>query len=75
MQPEHCHTAGPGRRDLPQQTVEMLDGIRQVRQHRRHHHMAVQAGFANRRDQSEAGLRAGRARLYLLVQCRITDRK
>ena len=75
MQPEHRDTGGPGRRDLAQQTVEMLDGIGQVRQHRRHHHVAVQAGLANRRDQPEAGLRGGRTGLDLLVQFRVTDRE
>src|ERR1700722_18947787 len=74
MQPKHRDTGGPGQCDLAQQTIEMLDGIGQVRQHRCHHHVAVQAGVANRRDQPEAGLRGGRTRLDLLVQFGITDR-
>jgi hypothetical protein len=37
--------------------------------------VTVQTGFANRGDQSEAGLRARRAGLDLFVQFGVTDRK
>ena len=44
-----------------------------MRQHRRHHDVAIQAGVPDRRDQPEPGLWGGRAGFDVAVQVRIGD--
>ena len=73
MQAEDRHAGGAGRRDLAKQPVEVLDGVGEVRQHRRDHHMTVQAGVADSGDQPQTRLRCRRARLDVAVQLRIAD--
>lgn len=75
VQTENRHAAAAGRRDLAEQPVEMLDGIGEIRQHRRDHHMTVQPRGADRADQTQPGLRGGRAGLDVAVQLGIPDRQ
>ncbi len=75
MQPEHRHAAGACRRDAAEQVVQMLGRIRQMRQHRRNHHVTLQPGIANGGDQTEPSVGRRGPRLHLAVQLRISDRQ
>ena len=75
MQAENRHAAGSGGSDLAKQAIKVLDGVGEVGQHRRDHHMTLQTCVADCGDETQTRLRRRRARLDVPVQIRITDRQ
>ena len=54
---------------------EVLDGVGEMLQHRNDHHMTIQTGVTDRRDQAQPGLRCRRPRLDITVQLRVPHRQ
>lgn len=73
MQAKDRYTGGACGRDLAQQLVKVLAGVGELWQHRRDHHVTVQAGGANCGNERQPRLRCWRTRLDIPVQLRVAN--
>ena len=75
VQAEYRHTGRTRGGDPLEQSIELLDGIRQQWEDRRDHDVTPQTGIDDRPDQAEPGFRRRRAWLDPSVHLGIADRQ